>query len=227
MKNALSISLTAHVIVALVWAQLVSFRHVRYVPRDVTMVQLVSLEEAEPKPKPRITRPIPAPVIKEVEPPPPDPAPEDDLVVPEETKKPEPRRLEEKVVTPQPPVPEPNTVESSAAGADTVPAPSTGDITIDDADFPFMYYLTNIKRKIAAYWNVPGTTAEAKYCVVRFKVLRSGAVQSPMIELPSGSFLFDQAALRAVTQANPLPPLPSAFKDDYLGVHFSFAYEEE
>lgn len=226
MKNALSISLTAHVIVALVWAQLVSFRHVRYVPRDVTMVQLVSLEEAERKPKPKITRPIPPPVIKEVEPPPPDPAPEDDLVVPDETKKPEPRRLEKKVTTPPAPVPEPNTVESSAADAGTEPTPSTGDITLDD-DFPFMYYLTNIKRKIAAYWNVPGTTAEAKYCVVRFKVLRSGAVQLPVIESPSGSFLFDQAALRAVTQASPLPALPSAFKDDFLGVHFSFVYEEE
>ena len=54
-----------------------------------------------------------------------------------------------------------------------------------------------------------------------------GAIQAPMVESPSGNFLFDQAALRAVTQANPLPPLPDQFEDEYLGVHFSFAYEEE
>ena len=223
MKNALSVSLTAHVVVALVWAQLFSFRHVQYVPRDVTMVQLVSLEEAKPEPKPRITKPIPPPIVKEPDPPAPEPAPEEELVVPDETKK--PRKVEKKVI--EPPVPDPETVASSAVSADTVLAPTTGDITIDSDDFPFMYYLTNIKRKIAAYWNVPGTTADAKYCVVYFKVARGGAVQSPMIESPSGSFLFDQAALRAVTQASPLPPLPNQFQDDYLGVHFSFAYEEE
>ena len=222
MKNALGISLTAHVIVAVVWAQLVSFRHVRFVPRDVTTVQLVSLDELKPKPTHRVKKPIPPPVVKEVEPPPPEPAPEEDLVVPEEIKKPKPSKIEK-----TPPTPEPEIVESTAVSADTIPAATTGNITLDAEDFPFMYYLTNIKRKIAAYWNVPGTTAEVKYCVVYFKVLRGGGVQSPMIESPSGSFLFDQAALRAVTQASPLPPLPNAFKDDYLGVHFSFAYEEE
>jgi len=226
MKNAIGISLTAHVLLTLVWAQLVSFRHVRYVPRDVTTVQLVSLEETKPKPKPRVAKPVPPPVVEEVDPPPPEPAPEEELVVPEEIKKPKPTKVEKKV-TPPPPDPAPEIVESSAATPDTIPAPSTGDIKVDADDFPFMYYLTNIKRKIAAYWNVPGTTADAKYCVVYFRVLRSGAVQSPMVESPSGSFLFDQAALRAVTQASPLPPLPNAFKDDYLGVHFSFAYEEE
>jgi TonB family protein len=55
---------------------------------------------------------------------------------------------------------------------------------------------------------------------------RDGSIDSPEVEESSGSFLFDQAAKRAVIQASPLPPLPREFTDDYLGVHFSFAYEK-
>jgi TonB family protein len=62
---------------------------------------------------------------------------------------------------------------------------------------------------------------------VYFRVGRDGSIHSPAVETSSGSFLFDQAALRSVVQAGPLPPLPSGFTDDYLGVHFSFAYEQE
>jgi len=65
------------------------------------------------------------------------------------------------------------------------------------------------------------------HCRVYFRITRSGSIDSPAVEASSGSFLFDQAALRAVVEANPLPALPGGFGDEYLGVHFSFAYEEE
>ena len=82
---------------------------------------------------------------------------------------------------------------------------------------------------ILAYfvWQVPGTQSESKYCRVYFRVGRNGSIESPAVETSSGNFVFDQAALRAVVQASPLPPLPGGFADDYLGVHFSFAYEQE
>ncbi len=104
---------------------------------------------------------------------------------------------------------------------------TTGDMALDVDDFPFAYYLTTVKRKIAANWQVPGTSRESINCRVYFRVTRSGSIDSPAVETSSGNFLFDQAALRAVVQASPLPPMPGGFADEYLGVHFSFAYEEE
>jgi len=65
------------------------------------------------------------------------------------------------------------------------------------------------------------------FCRVYFRITRSGGIDAPAVETSSGNFLFDQAALRAVVQANPLPPLPAGFVDQYLGVHFSFSFEEE
>jgi len=118
---------------------------------------------------------------------------------------------------------------SDATDIDTTSAPAvtTGDLALDVEDFPFAYYLATIKRKIAANWRVPGTSSGSIHCRVYFRIARSGSIDTPVIETSSGNFLFDQAALRAVVQAHPLPPLPGGFSDDNLGVHFSFAYEEE
>jgi TonB family protein len=85
-----------------------------------------------------------------------------------------------------------------------------------------------MRRKIAAYWRVPeGSQGEDRFCVIYFRVHRNGSVSNTMIEQSSGLFVFDQAAQRAVVQSSPMPPLPNDYRDDYLGVHFSFSYREE
>ena len=38
----------------------------------------------------------------------------------------------------------------------------------------------------------------------------------------SGNFLFDRSAIRALTLANPFPPLPPDFPKSSLGVQFAF-----
>lgn len=224
MRSAILISLALHIAVGFIWFRIVKISQVRFIPRQVFTVSLVTPSEAAPPP-PEIK------VAPEPEPPPPEPAPEEkreEMPPPPEKPRPkpkEPRKIEKTIPSTETrETVEPDVGERPQAESDV----ATGDIMIEGQDFPFAYYLMTMKRRIAAFWQVPGTSSnEPRHCRVYFRVLRSGAIESPSIETSSGNFLFDQAALRAVVQASPLPPLPGGFADDYLGVHFSFAYEQE
>lgn len=224
MRNAIVISLLLHIVLGVVTMRIIRFRQVRFVPRDVYAVKLVSMEQVVKPPVQQVTPPPeetpPAPPPKVVEPP-----KEEELVTPVKKKKPK-KKEEPKKIQPTPIEP-PEIVESTEVDTVMAPAVATGDMALDVEDFPFAYYLATVKRKIAANWRVPGTTSGSIHCRVYFRIGRSGTIDSPTVETSSGNFLFDQAAQRAVIQASPLPPLPGGFGDDFLGVHFSFAYEEE
>lgn len=226
MKNAFVISLAVHVALGFVALRLVRISQVRFVPREVYAVRLVSLQEATKPQKPPMTPP-PQEMPKAAPQEPPKKAEEpkkEELVTP--TKKPKPDKKPPPTKTvPSTQIDEPPPDQRPEVQG-TGPV-VTGDMALDVEDFPFAYYLTTVKRKIAANWQVPGTSRQAASCRVYFRIRRSGAIDSPAIAASSGNFLFDQAALRAVVQASPLPPLPGGFADEYLGVHFSFAYEEE
>ena len=215
MKSALIISFAMHIAVGFTWFRLVRIHPVRFIPRDVYTVRLVTPEAlAKPKPKP-VVQPA---ETKEPE----------EMPAPPERPKPKPKKKPVNKTVPS------ADIEKNIAAPDTLaesPADeqvTTGDISLDSQDFPFAYYLATVKRKIASNWQVPESgSLETKYCRVYFRVAKDGSISSPTVETSSGNFLFDQAALRAVVQASPLPPLPSGFSDQYLGVHFSFAFERE
>ncbi|MEK7728328.1 MAG: TonB family protein, partial [candidate division KSB1 bacterium] len=56
----------------------------------------------------------------------------------------------------------------------------------------------------------------------KIPINKNGKVLSTELEKSSGVFAFDQAALRAVQGANPLPALPEGSNLETLGVHFDF-----
>ena len=103
-----------------------------------------------------------------------------------------------------------------------VPKLQTG---IEVPDFKFPYYTENIRRKIEMYWSPPPleSAAELKEAVVGFVLFSNGKIGDPKIEKSSGNTYFDQAALRAVYLANPLPPFPQGLHEASLTIHFSFA----
>ncbi|HER43214.1 MAG TPA: TonB C-terminal domain-containing protein, partial [Candidatus Eisenbacteria bacterium] len=63
-------------------------------------------------------------------------------------------------------------------------------------------------------------------CLVFFRLRRDGRVDDVRIEQGSGNTYFDRSAMRAVRSAAPFPPLPRAFTDDYLGIHFTFVQKD-
>ncbi|MCX7836231.1 MAG: TonB family protein [bacterium] len=93
-----------------------------------------------------------------------------------------------------------------------------------DVAFPHSYYLELVERKIESFFNPPvrkpGLVAE-----VHFELLRSGRISGLKLKKSSGNALFDQAAQRAVLSSVPLPPLPSEFGFDKLGVTYIFLAE--
>lgn len=225
MKSALIISFVFHIAVGVVWFRMVKISQVRFIPRQVYTVNLVTPSQARPQPKAKtpVVEEQPKPEVKKEEPDEMPPPPDKPKPKPKPKPKESPKEVQ-KTMPPDEPPAEPVESSETDAGEDAV----TGDISLDTDDFPFAYYLVTMKRKIAALWQVPRTSpGEGMYCQVYFRVRRDGSIQSPAVATSSGNFLFDQAALRAVVQASPLPALPGGFTDDYLGVHFSFAYEEE
>jgi len=105
-------------------------------------------------------------------------------------------------------------------------ADGTG-IAVDAANFPFSYFLSAIERRVSDNWfsavseGVAGLT-----CVVYFRLNRDGSVSDARLETSSGNAYFDRAALRAVKSAVPFPPLPKAFTEAFLGIHFTFMQKD-
>ncbi|MGH7597421.1 MAG: energy transducer TonB, partial [bacterium] len=92
---------------------------------------------------------------------------------------------------------------------------------IDAEEFPFPYYLVQVQNKIEQQWHAP-SRQEQHATTVYFRISRSGEVEDVKVEQSSGNALFDQAAMRAVYYASPLPPLPADSGLQSLGVHFDF-----
>ena len=71
---------------------------------------------------------------------------------------------------------------------------------------------------IGSHWVRPpvGGGVEAQ---LHFRIGRQGEVTGVEIVRASGHASFDLAALRAVRQASPLPPLPASYRHDSLGIN--------
>jgi len=116
-----------------------------------------------------------------------------------------------------PPPPPPGQPTGSAAGA--------GALTLNVSDFPFAWYLSQIHRKVSEKWE--GKAIPGRQPVVVFEIGRDGQVGKLAVEKTSGNSLYDRAALRAIEDAKPFPPLPQEFKEPLLRVHLGFAYSAD
>lgn len=101
----------------------------------------------------------------------------------------------------------------------------SGAVTLNVSDFPFAWYLSAIHRKVTEQWSA--RALEGRQPVAVFEIGRNGQVTKLAIEKSSGNPYYDQAALRAITGANPFPPLPDEFKEPFLRVHLGFNFDRE
>ena len=100
---------------------------------------------------------------------------------------------------------------------------SQTEVAVDAQRFPYSYYLSAIERKVSENWlSAQGGRDGGISCIVYFRLSRSGRVSDLRVETPSGNAYFDRSALRAIRSADPFPPLPRAFGESWLGIHFTF-----
>ncbi len=185
---------------------------------DYMPVELVgSLPAAKAAPAP--------PAAKPATPPPPRPQPEEDVQArpaePKVVKKPKPR--------PTPPPAEPAAETPPAAPA--VPAGTAGSAEaggtiapMEGGDVEFAWYRSSVTAALYSHWQRPILTSIAEPLEVRieFEILRDGTVRGVRVSERSGVPSMDRSALRAVSDASPLPPLPSKWREPSLPAAFVF-----
>lgn len=90
-------------------------------------------------------------------------------------------------------------------------------------------YLALVRRKISSMWSAPpvDVTAQVYTAIVRFRLNRDGSVSGVAVEQSSGNGYFDDAAKRAVINANPLPNFPTDLPDSHFDAHFTFTVGEQ
>jgi TonB family protein len=93
----------------------------------------------------------------------------------------------------------------------------------EDLDFPYAWYLRKVLARVEVQWERRNQRAEPeKKPLVRVEILRDGTIRPPTIEKSSGDPAYDEAALRAVMEASPFPPLPADWTKPSLRVLISF-----
>ncbi|HEX5042599.1 MAG TPA: energy transducer TonB [Candidatus Polarisedimenticolaceae bacterium] len=172
-----------------------------------------------------VTPPAPAPPVPApVEPP---PEPKGPSLQPEpkkpeakpKDKKPDKKKDEEKPANTAatPSAAPPNDAPSSAAaapgtGSGGAGAPGTT-LSLGGGQPGADFYGSTVRNAIEARWRKPILELDAPIEVsIRFEILRDGTVRNVEVAASSGVAALDRSALRAVTDASPLPPFPASFR---------------
>jgi TolA protein len=91
--------------------------------------------------------------------------------------------------------------------------------------FEFLAYQQRVVTTVKSVWTNaaprPGLVAK-----VRFQIAANGEVSGIRLEHPSGDGVFDGSALRAVQRANPLPPPPARYANEFRDFVIEFHSEE-
>ncbi len=91
--------------------------------------------------------------------------------------------------------------------------------------FNYSYYLNILLAKIGKNWNNPFKNEQLLMkAIIYFEVDKEGRITNVRLEEDSGNDVYDETAMRAVTTAPQLPPLPQELSstNDYLKVHLEF-----
>lgn len=154
--------------------------------------------------------------------------PEPERTPPPETKPPAPAAASpsaskpattERRRAPEPAPVRPQQRRGSPLGSDIASSPfGAAGVGLDNPDFTYGYYVDQMLSMIGGAWAPPRVSGKIE-TIVHFRIARDGAVTELSLAKSSGNRAFDDAALRAVQNAAPLPPLPASFLSDSLGVN--------
>jgi protein TonB len=91
----------------------------------------------------------------------------------------------------------------------------------------FGAYSDLVVDRISQHWVKAGVQAlPSQVATVSFTIARNGTVTNVQVSQPSGSYLLDTSATRAVMDASPLPPLPPEFTKSEATVELKFQLQQ-
>jgi TonB family protein len=120
-----------------------------------------------------------------------------------------------------PPALAPPAAPAATTTTPEVPLGGAGVTGLEGGDFPYPLYIEQMKRLIGGHWTRPNS-GDQSTATIYFVIDRDGTIHDVKQEIASGSGLYDRAALRAVLESSPLPPLPFGYNGTFLGVHLKF-----
>jgi TonB family protein len=136
--------------------------------------------------------------------------------------------LKPKVQPPPAPEPKPEAPQPPPAPlppAQVAPVSPSPPLQVDAPEFDCGSYCVILQRKLEGEWFPPPVSEQGSVqAVVGFTINQDGTVNHVTLDNSSNNFYFDQAALRAVQQAVPLPPLPHTLTSSTLRVHMTFTH---
>ena len=91
----------------------------------------------------------------------------------------------------------------------------------------FGAYAQLLRDRIAQHWNTSDVRATpTQKCAVSFTIAKNGTITNVQVTQPSGSYLLDTSAKRAILEANPLPALPPQFDRSEATVEMWFQLKQ-
>ena len=91
----------------------------------------------------------------------------------------------------------------------------------------FGAYVDLMRDRISMHWNTASVHSQpSQKCAVTFTIARNGTVTNVQVSQPSGDYLLDTSAKRAVLDSNPLPPLPAQFERNDATVELWFQLKQ-
>jgi TonB family protein len=124
--------------------------------------------------------------------------------------------------------------DSSVMSPNSMHAPSSGDIKSnlqllsDPKGVDFKPYMVQVLMAVRRNWLaiIPDSARAGRRgrVIVQFAIDRTGSVPKVVIAEGAGTTEFDRAAVAAISQSVPLPPLPADYKGDQIRLQFAFSY---
>jgi|WetSurMetagenome_2_1015567.scaffolds.fasta_scaffold21947_2 TonB family protein len=108
-------------------------------------------------------------------------------------------------------------------------SPDSGFFGVDAKGFPLGEYANLIKERIKGNWLIPSHLKNSQgHTTIVFYINKDGRYSGARIEASasSGNNALDIAALKAIMDSNPFPPLPKGYPGDHLGAKFVLSYNE-
>ncbi len=100
-------------------------------------------------------------------------------------------------------------------------------ITFDTKEYKYYGYMQRLKEKIQGVWRYPAEAAQRKLngeLYIKFTIKKDGRLSAVELAHTSGYTILDEAAIRALRDADPYWPLPDSWNESSLTITGRFIY---